>query len=87
MRASAALARMSCGPGASGKPWPRLMAPCSRARPDMVSKIEVGIAAKVGFKGEGLRRLTGQSYRIGCGSKPGRACASFRSSLAIGGEP
>ena len=41
----AAAWRMSSGPSPSGKPWPRLIAPVSRARPDITSKIVVGMVA------------------------------------------
>src|SRR5581483_7490410 len=47
--ASAALARTASGPGPSGNPWPRLMAPVSRAMADMASKMVVGRPAKMGL--------------------------------------
>ena len=42
--ASAAARRISSGPCASGKPWPRLIAPVSRARADIFSKMVAGIS-------------------------------------------
>jgi hypothetical protein len=49
MTASAALRRTSSGPGSSGKPWPRLTAPVSRASRDMTSKTLVWRDEKIGF--------------------------------------
>ena len=46
---SAALARIASGPGSSGKPWPRLTAPRSRARPLISSKMVVGMWANTGW--------------------------------------
>src|SRR3954453_4912609 len=56
--ASAALHRTSSGPGSSGKPWPRLTAPVSRASRDMTSNAVVGRLAKIGFMGSDLGRRT-----------------------------
>src|ERR1700728_390608 len=49
MTASAAARRTSSGPGASGKPWPRLIALLSRASCDIASKIVTGRSAKTLF--------------------------------------
>src|SRR3954465_13584395 len=47
--ASAAFATTSSGQPKSGKPWPRLTAPCSTASADMRVKMVVGRLAKRGF--------------------------------------
>src|SRR5688572_23592232 len=49
MVALAAAARTSSGPSESGKPWPRLIAPCLRASPDITSNTVVGNSANRGF--------------------------------------
>ena len=46
----AAASRISLGPSSSGKPWPRLIAPCLFASADMTAKIVTGRPAKVGLK-------------------------------------
>src|SRR5258708_5894064 len=44
-----AASRKASGPSSSGKPWPRLIAPCSTASADMTVKIVVPRSAKTGF--------------------------------------
>src|SRR3979411_696712 len=71
---------MSSGPGASGKPWPRLIALLSRASCDIASKIVTGRSPKtlfmevMGRSAAGLRR---QSPRL-----PGQHAA--RQVLVVG---
>src|SRR5579862_356927 len=46
-----AASRIDFGPSSSGKPWPRLTAPCRAASADMWVKIVVGREEKTGLDG------------------------------------
>ena len=85
------------GPGSSGKPWPRLIAPVSRARLDITSKTVVGRLAKrrvhaallVGLSwGADVLRIMerGRSNRHSGGALC-RACGSLGPTNASGGFP
>src|SRR5215207_5699094 len=73
--ASAARCRTSSGPRSSGKPWPRLTAPVSRASRDMVSNTVVGRSAKMGF----MRGETVESSPAITRAQAGTAAAVTRS--------